>query len=170
MAGAPQPQLASEHPARSLPQLHMGMMPSKRLKGNPDPSRAPGSDVRGTAADGRGDPVGPRNFADSGDWPSDADGGGPAAGKPGCNSAAHDHSMCTRKTSRRIRRHDKTAAAELLPHAPPYILTGGAGQRPRLRGRLELLDCGDLTKVAMRNPAAPTAGFRSASRLRSHIN
>jgi hypothetical protein len=34
----------------------------------------------------------------------------------------------------------------------PCVFAGGTGQRQRLRGRLELLVCGDLTKVAMRNP------------------
>lgn len=134
----------------------MGMMPSQRSKGNPDPSRAPGigglPSGPGTAVGGRGDRAVPRGFAGSGDWPRDADGGGPAGGRPRCNSAARGHSGSTGRISPDIRRHGKTAAVEPLLRVPPCVVAGGTGQWHRLRGRLELLDCGDLTKVAIAEP------------------
>jgi hypothetical protein len=135
-----------------LLQLHMRMMPSKRSKWNLDPSRAPGTDARGIAAGGHGDRAVPQGFAGSGDWLHDADEGVLAGGRRGCNSAARGHNASTGRTSRGIRRHDKTAAVEPLPHVPPCAFAGGTGQRHRLRGRLELLDCGDLTKVAIAEP------------------
>ena len=150
--------MARPYPKGSLPQLHMGMMPGKRSKWNPDQSRAPGTGVHDSAVGGRDDRAALRDFADTGDWPNGAGGGEPAGGRQRCNSAARGHSGNTTRTLPGIRRHDRTVAVEPLRHAPPCVFAGGAGQRQRLRGKVKTSLCGDLTKVAVTEPRRSNGG------------
>ena len=108
------------------------------------------------------------DFAGAGDSRHAADGSAPAVGIAGYNNAAHRRSAGQRK--------NRCAAlgekAKPLPqnhfaicrHA---VSAGDAGQWGRLRGRLDLFLCGDLTKVAIPEPRRfRRRGFYPASRLR----
>ena len=120
-----------------LPPAHIRIMPGQRSKENPDPSRALAPGAAGIAAAGRDDRGVLRDSVDVAGWRNAADGLGLAGDRRGCNSAGRDHSGSTEKRVRGIHCPGKTVAVEPLRQEPPCVFAGGAGQRPRLRGRLE---------------------------------
>jgi hypothetical protein len=139
---------------------HIRIMTRKCSKGNPDPSRASVLDAVGIPAAGHGDRVVPPDSVDAGDSRGAADGVGPARGNSGCNSADRGHNASRERTSPRNFCHDRPVAAELLRHAPPSALAGGARQRQWLRGTLEPVLCGVPDEGRHTGtPSLTTAGF-----------
>ena len=153
-----------------LQPVHIRIMPGKRSKGNPDPSRAPAPGADGIAAAGHDDRAVLPDSVGAGDWRSAADGGEPAGGRRGCNSAVRGRSGNREKRSRGIRCPSKTVAGEVPPQESPCVSTGGTGQGRLLRGRLEPArmwwpDEGCHTGT----PSLPTTGSLPVSCLRRHI-
>ena len=118
-----------QHPRRSHPSAHIGMMTAKGSKVNPDPSRAAAPGEIGRPAGGRGDRDGLRDSADGVDWRCAAASAVPARGIADCNSAARDHIAGRGRTSPGIRRADKPAVAEPSRQEPSSALAGRARQR-----------------------------------------
>lgn len=128
------------------------MMPGKRPKGNPDPSRALAFGVADTPAAGHNDRAVLRGCSGAGGWHSGADGAGLGRGRRGCNSAVRGHSADRDRTPHDIRCPSKPVAGEPIRHVPPCVPASGARQRKWLRGTLEPALIGDLTKVAIPEP------------------
>jgi len=151
-------------PEDALPDrpFHNRMMPGKRSKGNPDPSRAPAPGAAGTAAAGRDDRAVLPDSVDVAGWRRVAAGAGRDRGKIGCSSAVLDHSGSREKTERGIRYPGKPVAEEPLRQQPPcafarrHWTTAPASWQVRTS-----FDCGGLTKVAIPNPVASNGGVPS---------
>lgn len=137
---------------KSHPSVHIRMMTAKGSKGNLDPSRVAVNGGTGIPAGGRGDRAALRDSADDDDWRCAADPGEPCPGNADCNSDAHGRNAGRGRMSPDIHRADKPAAAEPLRHEPASALAGRARQRQWLRGTLELVNVGCLTKAASPGP------------------
>jgi hypothetical protein len=142
---------------------HIRMMPGKRSKGNPDPSRqVEFAGGNGTAAAGRDDRAGLPRSVGVGRWPYAAVGCDFVRGTGRCNSDGRAVAV----------RADEKHRATLFAHANSlpenrfavnrrhaFSLAGGR-QRQRLRGRLEPAEFGRPHEGRRtRNPVALTAGF-----------
>jgi hypothetical protein len=159
-------------PEDALPDrpFHYRMMPRKRSKGNPDPSRAVALDAGGTCtpAGDHDDRAAPQCSVGSVCWRSAAAGGELARGSRCCNSDVRGHSECRCRKPLGSLGQGKTFAAEpLRREPPPCVIAGGTGQRQCSRGRLEPALFGlPVDGCRTRNPAARTAGFHLFPALR----
>ena len=110
-----------------FPVSHYRMMPEKRSKGNPDPSRGRGDG--GICAAGRDDRAFLPGFADGGCWRGGAARGALRSGRPRCSNVVPGRSAGRSRTPRDIRLPDKRVAEEPPRPADPCALPGRAGQR-----------------------------------------
>jgi hypothetical protein len=116
-------------PAGVLPQrpFHNRMMPGKRSKGNPDPSRAVALDAGGTGtpAGDRGDRAVPRGSLGGVCWRTAAAAGELGRGIRCCSSDVRGHSVCRCRKPLGTLDPGKLVAAEPLRHEPPPCVIAG---------------------------------------------